>query len=283
MKSTIGMSQYIGSVTEWHCLWPVITLTGNCAPPIQPKLGNYCMFGDSLRDPWQPGGYRNRLVEKEGPISHPFPTIWSFQNYWKILLKTVDKVFLLRLLHYSYHSPQQHKLWNHIPLRQTLTLDSRTWRVLSHHYNFYLKTLQQLSDTVTRTIQMKPIVQEYQRRKHFRSHRHSLSPSTISHLPISKSYIKGPNLMEVDVPWVADQHHTMPTLTKKLKVGDSVRSIVFDDEEPWPLQGEVETVKDQRCRNALILKPNAEESGARQWTTNPKYLPGNVKSGILEK
>ena len=168
------------------------------------------MFGNSLRDPWQPGGYRNRLVEK-GHISHPFPTIRSFQNYWKILLKTVNKVFLLRLLHYSYHFPQRHELWNHIPLQQTLTLDSRTWRVLSHHYNFHLKTLRQLSDTVTRTIQMKPVVQEYQQRKHFCSHRRSPSPSTISHLLISKSYIKGPNLIEMDVPWVAHQHHTMPT------------------------------------------------------------------------
>ena len=247
-------------------------------PIIQPKLGNYRMFRDSLRDPWQSGGYRNCLVEK-GHISHPFPTIQSFQNYWKILLKTVNKVFLLRLLHYS---PQQHKLWNHIPLRQTLTLDSRTWQVQSHHYNFYLKTLWQLSDTVTRTIRMKPIVQEYQQRKHFHLHRHSPSSSTTSHLPILKSYIKGLNLMEMDIPWVTHQHHTMPTLMKKLKVGDSVMSIVFDDKEPWPLQGEVGTVKDQRCRNALIPKPNAEESGAQQWMTNPKYLPGNVKSGILE-
>jgi len=27
-----GMSQEIGSVTEWHCMWPVITHTGDCAP-----------------------------------------------------------------------------------------------------------------------------------------------------------------------------------------------------------------------------------------------------------
>ena len=66
--------------------------------------------------------------------------------------------------------------------------------------------------------------------------------------------------MEVDISWVAHQHYT--DIDEKLKVGDSVRSIVFDDEEPWPLQGEVEMVKDQRCRNALIPKPNAEESGA---------------------
>ena len=78
--------------------------------------------------------------------------------------------------------------------------------------------------------------------------------------------------MEMDIPWVTHQHHTMPTLTKKLKVGDSVRSIVFDNEEPWPLQGEVGTVKDQRCRNALIPKPDAEESGARQWKTQSTSL-----------
>ena len=146
------------------------------------------------------------------PPFNPFKTIGKYRK------KTVDKVFLLRLLHYSYHSPQQHKLWNHIPLWQTLTLDSRTWRVLSHHYNFDLKTLRQLSDTVTRTIQMKPIVQGYQQRKHFHSHRRSPSPSTTSHLPISKSYIKGLNLMEVDIPWVTHQLHTMPTSTKKLKL-----------------------------------------------------------------
>ena len=80
---------------------------------------------------------------------------------------------------------------------------------------------------------MKPIVQEYQRRKHFHSDRCSTSPSTTSHLLILKSYIKEPNLMEVDISWVAHQHYT--DIDEKLKVGDSVRSIVFDDEEPWPL------------------------------------------------
>ena len=80
---------------------------------------------------------------------------------------------------------------------------------------------------------MKPIVQEYQRRKHFHLDRCSTSPSTTSHLLILKSYIKEPNLMEVDISWVAHQHYT--DIDEKLKVGDSVRSIVFDDEEPWPL------------------------------------------------
>ena len=65
----------------------------------------------------------------------------------------------------------------------------------------------------------------------------------------------------------------MPTLTKKLKVGDSMRSIVFDDEEPWPLQGEVGTVKDQRCRNAL----NSETRCWRKWSSTvddqPKVPP----------
>ena len=58
--------------------------------------------------------------------------------------------------------------------------------------------------------------------------------------------------------------------------------IVFDDEEPEPLQGEVGEGEGLRMGNALILKPDAEESGAQQWMTSPKYLPGSVKSGILE-
>ena len=36
--------------------------------------------------------------------------------------------------------------------------------------------------------------------------------------------------MEVDISWVAHQHYT--DIDEKLEVGDSVRSIVFDDEEP---------------------------------------------------
>ena len=84
-----------------------------------------------------------------------------------------------------------------------------------------------------------PIVQEYKQKRHFHSHRCSPSPSTPSPLLISKLYIKGPNLMAVDIPWVAHQtSHHADNNNEEINSWRSVM-IVFDDEEPEPLQREV--------------------------------------------
>ena len=72
------MSQQIGYVTEWHSVWPVITQTGNCAPP--PIVNGQITGGAALWHHlvWQ--------VFQQRPAESP--------NYLFLLSKTLQKTIL---------------------------------------------------------------------------------------------------------------------------------------------------------------------------------------------
>lgn len=163
-------------------------------------------------------------MEKEGYLTHPFPTIRSFQNCWKVSLKlstkssssasytaniTIPNDTNIETI-FSYDKPSSLTAKPDVlnPIARTLALNStQSTATLRHCHQIYSN-----EDPTYRTN-----IDEGNTFSFTQLYSISLFSTTPSNI---EAILEGPNLMAVVVPWIDHQHHIMPTLTKKSIVGE---------------------------------------------------------------